>query len=66
MDVAVAVSGYVSKIASAGDGAANSKMKILLLDSETVCSVSASTERGLTKSAPGLNCIYGHHSVRPP
>lgn len=38
MDVAVAVSGYVSKIASLGDGAAASsaKMKILLLDSETV------------------------------
>ena len=38
MDVAVAVSGYVSKIASLGDGTAGSsaKMKILLLDSETV------------------------------
>ena len=38
MDVAVAVSGYVSKIAALGDGAAGSsaKMKILLLDSETV------------------------------
>lgn len=38
MDVAAAVSGYVSKIASLGDGAAGSsaKMKILLLDSETV------------------------------
>jgi vacuolar protein sorting-associated protein 45 len=38
MDVAVAVSGYVSKIATAGDGVTSSsaKMKILLLDSETV------------------------------
>ena len=38
MDVAVAVSGYVSKIAGVGDGAAgaSAKMKILLLDSETV------------------------------
>jgi hypothetical protein len=38
MDVAVAVSGYVSKIVALGDGAAGSsaKMKILLLDSETV------------------------------
>ena len=38
MDVAVAVSGYVSKIAALGDGVAGSaaKMKILLLDSETV------------------------------
>ena len=38
MDVAVAVSGYVSKIAALGDGVVGSsaKMKILLLDSETV------------------------------
>src|SRR2546423_9713690 len=38
MDVAVAVFGYVSRIAALGDGAAGSsaKMKILLLDSETV------------------------------
>ena len=40
MDVAVAVSGYVSKIAALGDGATGSsaRMKILLLDSETVSS----------------------------
>lgn len=39
MDVASAVSGYISKMVSAGDsaiGSASSKMKILLLDSETV------------------------------
>ena len=39
MDVVSAVSGYISKMASAGDstlGASSSKMKILLLDSETV------------------------------
>lgn len=34
MDVVQAVAGYVSKMVAAGDG--NSKMKILLLDSETV------------------------------
>lgn len=39
MDVVSAVSGYISKMVSAGDtalGASSSKMKILLLDSETV------------------------------
>lgn len=37
MDVVSAVSGYISKIALAGDVASgSSKMKILLLDSETV------------------------------
>lgn len=39
MDIVQAVSGYVSKMVSLGDGAAgtpNAKMKILLLDSETV------------------------------
>lgn len=39
MDVISAVSGYVSKMVSSGDttlGAVSSKMKILLLDSETV------------------------------
>jgi vacuolar protein sorting-associated protein 45 len=40
MDVVSAVSGYVSKMVSAGDslapGTSSAKMKILLLDSETV------------------------------
>lgn len=39
MDVVSAVSGYVSKMVLAGDtslGSSSSKMKILLLDSETV------------------------------
>ena len=39
MDVVAAVSGYVSKMVLAGDtslGSSSSKMKILLLDSETV------------------------------
>ena len=39
MDVVQAVSGYISKMVSAGDGASgtpSAKMKILLLDSETV------------------------------
>lgn len=39
MDVAQAVSGYITKMVSLGDntaGTTNAKMKILLLDSETV------------------------------
>lgn len=39
MDVVSAVSGYISKMVSAGDtavGSSSAKMKILLLDSETV------------------------------
>lgn len=39
MDVASAISGYVSKMVSAGGnptGTSSTKMKILLLDSETV------------------------------
>jgi len=39
MDVMQAVSGYISKMMIVGDGAAgtaSAKMKILLLDSETV------------------------------
>ena len=39
MDVVSAVSGYISKMVSVGDvatGSSSAKMKILLLDSETV------------------------------
>lgn len=42
MDVVQAVSGYISKMVAVGDGAAGTtkaKMKILLLDSETVRTV---------------------------
>jgi vacuolar protein sorting-associated protein 45 len=53
MDVATAVQNYVSKIAGTGEGAAasqSSKMKILLLDSETVTIVStAITQSALLK-----------------
>ncbi|EEP78251.1 vacuolar protein sorting-associated protein 45 [Uncinocarpus reesii 1704] len=47
MDVVAAVSGYISKMVSAGDqsapGSSAAKMKILLLDSETVQIVSSAT-----------------------
>ncbi|KAL1302574.1 hypothetical protein AAFC00_002955 [Neodothiora populina] len=43
MDVFQAVSGYVTKMVSAGDGQGSSRMKILLLDNETVSIVSSAT-----------------------
>lgn len=46
MDVVSAVSGYFSKMVSAGDSASgtpSAKMKILLLDSETVRILSVQT-----------------------
>ena len=47
MDIVQAVSGYITKMVSAGDSAATgtaaAKMKILLLDSETVGLSSLST-----------------------
>ncbi|KAL8824024.1 MAG: hypothetical protein Q9191_005356 [Dirinaria sp. TL-2023a] len=50
MDVVSAVSGYISKMVSVGDvatGSSSAKMKILLLDSETVSIVSTA----ITQSA---------------
>lgn len=51
MDVVAAVSGYISKMVTAGEsasGSSSSKMKILLLDRETVrdalCSITASDD----------------------
>lgn len=52
MDVASAVSGYVSKMVSVGDnstGTSSAKMKVLLLDSETVGD-SYSTKKTLLNS----------------
>ncbi|EAS37305.1 vacuolar protein sorting-associated protein 45 [Coccidioides immitis RS] len=58
MDVVAAVSGYISKMVSAGDsstpGSSAAKMKILLLDSETVHIVSSAT----TQSALLNNEVY--------
>lgn len=55
MDVVSAVSGYISKVASAGDTTAGSaKMKILLLDSETVPIVSTA----ITQSALLSHEVY--------
>lgn len=59
MDVIQAVSGYITKMVSAGDNAATgtsaAKMKILLLDNETV---------GL--SAPPSDCMQATHHAQVP
>ncbi|CAF9906317.1 vacuolar protein sorting-associated protein 45 [Imshaugia aleurites] len=57
MDVVSAVSGYISKMVSAGDTAlasSSAKMKILLLDSETISIVSTA----ITQSALLNNEVY--------
>ncbi|KAL8710505.1 MAG: hypothetical protein Q9220_004938 [cf. Caloplaca sp. 1 TL-2023] len=55
MDVVSAVSGYISKIALAGDAASGApKMKILLLDSETVAIISTA----ITQSALLSHEVY--------
>ena len=68
MDVAVAVSGYVSKIVALGDGAAGSsaKMKILLLDSETVGFVTKLHRALHTDTIIGFDSVDCNHPIRPP
>lgn len=44
MDIFQTVSGYITKMVSAGDGGSSggaAKMKMLLLDKDTVCNVEA-------------------------
>ena len=67
MDVFQTVSGYITKMVSVGDGQTGSnaaKMKILLLDSETV----RSALRILRHKAncTGLDRIFRNHAIRPP
>lgn len=65
MDVVAAVSGYITKMVTAGDSSSSSsKMKILLLDSETVRY--ALLVAGLVANVLlGPHCVDGHHPVRP-
>lgn len=69
MDVVAAVSGYISKMVSAGDSStqsSSSKMKILLLDSETVgYSLDSHTGEMLTSAAVGPYRVDRHHPIRP-
>lgn len=72
MDVVAAVSGYISKMVTAGESASASsstKMKILLLDSETVRLTLTKHIAGhdrLITFYPGIHCLNCHHPVRPP
>lgn len=64
MDIVQAVGGYVSKMVSAGDDSgalSNPKMKILLLDSETVrCTDSP---RSTLTDRLGLNHLHSDHPI---
>ena len=65
MDVVQAVSGYISKMVSTSENASlsSTKMKILLLDSETVRLGEVSYELRILLICLGLNCIHGHHTI---
>jgi hypothetical protein len=71
MDMVQALSGYITKMVSVGDSAAATsaaKMKILLLDSETVgLSVSLVDDfRILSDNSTGVHSLDGDNTVRPP
>lgn len=71
MDIVQAVSGYITKMVSVGDSAATgttaAKMKILLLDNETV-GLSAPSGAGATMSsqASGIHSVLGDYTIRAP
>ncbi len=67
MDVVQAVSGYISKMVAVGDGTAGTtaaKMKILLLDHETVRPLLAEHGQALMlMQIQGLDCFHCNLSV---
>lgn len=71
MDIVQAVSGYITKMVSAGDSAATgtsaAKMKILLLDNETV---GLSPPPGLFaimhSYIPGVDSVLRNDAIRAP
>lgn len=69
MDVSQAVAGYISKMVSQGDntaGTTNAKMKILLLDSETVSLSEVDQLRTLTLTPQkGFDHVHSNHTIRP-
>jgi hypothetical protein len=75
MDVVAAVSGYISKMVTAGDpsasGSSTTKMKILLLDSETVGHSRLLRCQGPDKLRAdnriklGTNRVDRNHPIRP-
>ena len=68
MDVVQAVSGYISKMVSAKDTIAapsSAKMKILLLDSETVRAFEENREECFAYICLGSYSINCNYSIRP-
>lgn len=66
MDVVSVISGYISKMVSAGEsstGSSSSKMKILLLDSETVRVLNRYTRGNIQLIGPGSNRLYRHNPI---
>jgi len=69
MDVFQTVSGYITKMVSAGDGQAGSnaaKMKILLLDAETVSVQDMYMHQHGKLTLIGPNCLFCNHTICPP
>ena len=68
MDIFQTVSGYITKMVSAGDSAqsqAAARMKILLLDNETVCEMALAMQRSRSHVYLGAYCFLSHYPVRP-
>mgnify|MGYP004504498511 CR=1 FL=1 len=71
MDIVQAVSGYITKMVSVGDSAATgssaAKMKILLLDNETVgLSPPSGSYATMCLQKSGVDSILCDNSIRPP
>jgi hypothetical protein len=69
MDIAQAVSGYITKMMSVGDstsGTQDAKMKVLLLDRDTVGFVGYPLRCVPRSYCQGSNCIHRYYSIRPP
>jgi hypothetical protein len=69
MNISEAVSGYLTKMVSVGDsssGSQTAKMKILLLDKDTVgLSASPISRKSGALITAGSNCINRHYAIRP-
>lgn len=71
MDIVQAVSGYITKMVSVGDSAATgtsaAKMKILLLDNETVGLSPPSQLCAIARlRSSGVDSVLRNNPVRPP
>jgi hypothetical protein len=67
MDIAQAVSGYITKMVSVGDstsGTQGAKMKVLLLDRDTV-GLLLNRYQCLRLYDQGSHCIHRYYPVRP-